>query len=168
MTLREYGRPTGSLGEVAGLEPEALNNQCTTVALKNTEKRSVNNIDDSMAMVVYNGNEVKEVIDGLHSLGLKRNVAEDWESGKLKRRKACREGTGPLADISNYANNLKKVKAKIRQSDRRKKMMDVEVCPGEIETDDRPMEDVSEFDFVLKVRGGKRKVMEAEGGGGGH
>ncbi|KAI9072240.1 hypothetical protein K1719_045789 [Acacia pycnantha] len=85
--------------------------------------------DNPMAMVLYSGQEVTNVIDGLCHLGLKRSADDSWEAGKLKRRKECKEVGSPLRDISNFANNLKNVKAKIRRSGRRKGSLTKEIGP---------------------------------------
>ncbi|KAI9115272.1 hypothetical protein K1719_013591 [Acacia pycnantha] len=121
---------------------------------------------DSMALVLYHGGVMKEVINVLSSLGLKRNAVEDWECGKPKRRKCNVVVTSPLTEISRFANNLKKTKAKARRGDRKKRMEAKENIPTDGEPQDKEMEESDEFGFVFRARSGKRSMESAVGVGG--
>ncbi|KAK4264190.1 hypothetical protein QN277_025399 [Acacia crassicarpa] len=123
--------------------------------------------NNSRAMVVYCENEFKEMLSGLGNLGLKRSAEEDWISGVRKKKKVGSNEAGRLLDITNYANNLKKEKARLRRSERKKKLsMRVNVAPDENESPDRIMEDNSTYEFVFKARKGSGKRALADGNGG--
>ncbi|KAI9109172.1 hypothetical protein K1719_019795 [Acacia pycnantha] len=74
-----------------------------------------------MAMVLYSSHEIKEVVNGMRELGLKRAAAEDWDSSNTKKRRVTTKRNNPLTDISNYASNLKKAKAKTRRGIKRRR-----------------------------------------------
>ncbi|KAI9077486.1 hypothetical protein K1719_040557 [Acacia pycnantha] len=103
-------------GKLEGVNPEVV--KSNLVAGANTIAKI--DVETSLALVVYDGCAMKEVLNGMNSLGLKREAVEDWESSESKRRKSEEKKSNPLADISNYANNLRKVMAKIRRSNRKK------------------------------------------------
>ncbi|KAI9118817.1 hypothetical protein K1719_010262 [Acacia pycnantha] len=82
-------------------------------------------------MVLFCGDEVKEIISGINQLGLKRNAKEDWDSVQLKRRKLSVVETNSNLDISISANNLKMIKARARRYSRKKGRMEKENIPSE-------------------------------------
>ncbi|KAI9119456.1 hypothetical protein K1719_009332 [Acacia pycnantha] len=77
--------------------------------------------EHELEMVPYNGRILHEVINHLDNLGLKRKVGEDWESAKSKRQRVMMKEPVRGPDIVSYAANLRKTKARIRRTGRRKK-----------------------------------------------
>ncbi|KAK4263571.1 hypothetical protein QN277_028964 [Acacia crassicarpa] len=132
---------------------------CTSMAVESE-------VANSMALVVYNGCTMNEVLKGINNLGLKREAAKEWESGEPKRRKCEEKSSSPLNDISNYANSLKKIKARIRRSGRKRGAERKENTPMEGEMQDKEIEGIEGYEFVFRARSGKRKEVSANGVGG--
>ncbi|KAI9095055.1 hypothetical protein K1719_026519 [Acacia pycnantha] len=122
-------------------------------------------------MVVYNGGVLSDVINGFNELKLKRGAGEDWESSISKRRKkgVTQADTKPV--ISVYADNLRKIKAKMRRSTRRKTKSEKEKTPVEAMMCENEMEEAAndflvEDGMVFKAsRGRKVKGLTAGAGG---
>ncbi|KAI9086094.1 hypothetical protein K1719_031927 [Acacia pycnantha] len=62
--------------------------------------------ENSMAMVLYDGKILGDVINRINDLGLKINAEEEWETSKAKRLKMVEVDSDPKPAISIYANNL--------------------------------------------------------------
>ncbi|KAI9094500.1 hypothetical protein K1719_026725 [Acacia pycnantha] len=80
-----------------------------------------------------------------------------------KRRRCEEKRPNPLANISNYASNLRKAKAKVRKSNRKKGTVMQENIPAEGELQDREMEESDEYAFIFRAGCGKRKEASAVG-----
>ncbi|KAI9084591.1 hypothetical protein K1719_033579 [Acacia pycnantha] len=73
-----------------------------------------------MAMVVYGRRMLGDITNKIEVLGLKRNAVEEWESSEAKRIKSEKVVPDPKPEISMYADNLRKAKAKVRRATKRK------------------------------------------------
>ncbi|KAI9083591.1 hypothetical protein K1719_034533 [Acacia pycnantha] len=114
--------PSSNMGEGAEGRHRAMTILQPLIPERLSQPASPDNRDDSRALVLYCDNEFKEMVSGIGSLGLKRSAEEDWVSGVRKKTRVDKEETSPMLDITNYANNLKKVKARLRRSERKKKL----------------------------------------------
>ncbi|KAI9126206.1 hypothetical protein K1719_002627 [Acacia pycnantha] len=125
----------------------------------------------SLAMVVYNGEILSEVINRIGGLGLKRAVNEEWEAPVPKRSKTERVVSEPKPAVSIYAENLRKTKARIKRNVKRKGKGIKEATAG----DDMELEGVGlspilktemTGEFVFRAGENKRKQCLAGGIGG--
>ncbi|KAI9109966.1 hypothetical protein K1719_019007 [Acacia pycnantha] len=124
-----------------------------------------------MAMILYNGGVLGEVINGINVLGLNRNAEEGWDSSMSKRQRLVEGKLSPKSDISAYAANLRRTKARIKRNTKRKRKGGKENFPDEVmelEEENLVDADVStlEADFVFKAGGSKRANFSTEGTGG--
>ncbi|KAI9085404.1 hypothetical protein K1719_032660 [Acacia pycnantha] len=97
-----------------------------------------------------------------------RSAVEDWDSVELKRRRLNVGGSSPIPDISAYASNLRKIKARIRRSARKKDRGGKENIPEEKgqfydEMEEYGNPNTAGSTFTFKVGSGKRKRMVADG-----
>ncbi|KAI9084082.1 hypothetical protein K1719_033938 [Acacia pycnantha] len=125
----------------------------------------------AMAMVLYNGGVMNDMINQMDVLGLKRNAVEDWGPTEPKRRKLVGTATELNPDISVYAANLRKAKAKAKRYTRKKGRRDKENTPSEMEGHDAVMEEPGvvyndNSVFTFKAGGSKRKKTTSDGDGG--
>ncbi|KAI9083192.1 hypothetical protein K1719_034925 [Acacia pycnantha] len=111
-----------------------------------------------LAMVVYSGQILTEMINGIKCIGLKRKAMEDDDKMDQKRRKLAIVETNPDKDIFEYATCLRKTKARIKRNDKRKRKKDKENLVEEGMDYDEDMGDAadsnapgSEFIFRAKV-----------------
>ncbi|KAI9118304.1 hypothetical protein K1719_010636 [Acacia pycnantha] len=125
-------------------------------------------LPNPLALVVYNGGNLGEVIKGISKLGLKREAAEDWEASELKRRKLMLANPTPKPAISVLAENLRKTRAKIRRSAKRKGKEEKENISDEDMGMGNQLEgpvvpSTGEPGFVFKARrGGRKKGVAVE------
>ncbi|KAI9110475.1 hypothetical protein K1719_018341 [Acacia pycnantha] len=111
----------------------------------------------SLAMVVYNGEILSEVINRIGGLGLKRAVNEEWEAPVPKRSKTERVVSEPKPAVSIYAENLRKTKARIKRNVKRKGKGIKEATAG----DDMELEGVG-LSPILKTEMTGEFVFRAE------
>ncbi|KAI9071303.1 hypothetical protein K1719_046732 [Acacia pycnantha] len=78
-------------------------------------------VENPLALVPFCGKEMNAMIDSLGNLGLKRSAAEDWESVNPKKRGVNMGNLNPIADISTFARDLRKVKVRIRRGTRKRR-----------------------------------------------
>ncbi|KAI9110075.1 hypothetical protein K1719_019116 [Acacia pycnantha] len=69
---------------------------------------------------LFCGSKVQEVISGINKMNLKRNADEDWDSVQPKKMKLTAIDPNSKLEISVFANNLKKNKARARKYSRKK------------------------------------------------
>ncbi|KAI9083556.1 hypothetical protein K1719_034498 [Acacia pycnantha] len=118
---------------------------------------------NSLAMVLYDGEALNEVTGGLKNLGLKRTAEAELMPLTFKRRKLTKKEQGsPKSAISCYADSLKKGKARMRKTAKRKLRDEKENMLEEVLCPDDTMEDSLDADplgttFVFKAKGGRRK-----------
>ncbi|KAI9119633.1 hypothetical protein K1719_009509 [Acacia pycnantha] len=125
-------------------------------------------VENPLALVPFCGKEMNAMIDSLGNLGLKRSAAEDWESVNPKKRGVNMGNLNPIADISTFARDLRKVKVRIRRGTRKKEGGGKENIPMEEGQLDDVMEEPETYDttsstFTFKAGSGKRKKMVAGG-----
>ncbi|KAI9075907.1 hypothetical protein K1719_042108 [Acacia pycnantha] len=75
---------------------------------------------NSMAMIVYNGEILGEVVNRIGQLGLKRCVDEEWECPKPKRSRKGMVEPAFKHEISNYAESLRKTKSRAKRNAKRR------------------------------------------------
>ncbi|KAI9116883.1 hypothetical protein K1719_012249 [Acacia pycnantha] len=128
--------------------------------------------ENSLAMVLYSGKDLNEVIRGFNGLGLKRSAEEDLLPLELKKRKiVVGEHTSPKPDISCYAAKLRKVKEKVRRSSKKGTRQGKENVVVEDWDPDETMKDPEASDaegggFVFKAKRGRKKLIIADGASG--
>ncbi|KAI9119956.1 hypothetical protein K1719_008925 [Acacia pycnantha] len=98
---------------VEGKPEEIISDMAKSNLLVGDNTMAKADTESSLALVIYDGCAMKEVLNGINSLGLKREAAEDWDSSESKWRRCEEKRSNPLTDISNYASNLRKAKAKV-------------------------------------------------------
>ncbi|KAI9122519.1 hypothetical protein K1719_006359 [Acacia pycnantha] len=105
--------------------------------------------ENLLAMVLFCGNDVKEMTSGINKLNLKRNAGKDWDSVQPKRRKLSAVDPNSKPEISVFASNLRKVKARAKRYSRKKGRMEKENIPFEGERYDEEMVDEEASEFIL-------------------
>ncbi|KAI9081390.1 hypothetical protein K1719_036653 [Acacia pycnantha] len=137
----------------------------------NVPKCSDEVVVSPLAMVPFCGGSLIEVTHGLGGLSLKRGAVEDLVMPCLKRRNFNNVVlASDTPAISTYAGNLRKVRARVRRSGKRKDRGEKEnVAEQELLEDD--MIDVAaglnnmDSVFVFKAKGDKHKKSLAKAGG---
>ncbi|KAK4282057.1 hypothetical protein QN277_013478 [Acacia crassicarpa] len=124
-----------------------------------------------MAMVVYERKVLGDIINKIEDLGLKRNVAEEWETSKAKRLKVEKTTKECKPEISTYTDNLKKSKVKARRNIKRKgRGLSVERLEEAMEVENErelaAEESAMVSGFVFKAGRGRRAKFATEGEGG--
>ncbi|KAI9113884.1 hypothetical protein K1719_015135 [Acacia pycnantha] len=76
--------------------------------------------ESSLAVVLYSGQVMNDVICGISGLGIKRSADEELVLPVSKRRKKSQVEAGPKFVVSEYADNLRKTKARIKRSAKKK------------------------------------------------
>ncbi|KAK4278799.1 hypothetical protein QN277_016597 [Acacia crassicarpa] len=127
--------------------------------------------ENSMALVLYNGEDYGKILGGLKGLRLKRKTDEEVVPECSERRKTSMLARNPESDISTMANYLRKTKARLKRSGRRKGKEGKENIPAEVMYEVGVMgeseADISmDSDFVFKAGGSRRRMLKAEGSGG--
>ncbi|KAI9089571.1 hypothetical protein K1719_029176 [Acacia pycnantha] len=99
-------------------EMESVITLCSVVDSHGVEYGNIpgSQLDNQLAIIPYCGKEINAVINSLSCLGLKRSAADAGECAEPKRRRMIKVISDPGAGISSYANNLRKTKAKIKRS----------------------------------------------------
>ncbi|KAK4260870.1 hypothetical protein QN277_003933 [Acacia crassicarpa] len=141
--------------------PNVANHQCVGEVTENL-----------LAIVPYSEGPLKEVINGFRGLGLKRSAGEDLKIPNTKRRRLRDEGPKcEINEISVYAENLRKTKARLKRQGKRKARGNKENIPMKL-LDSEEMMDVpvslntEDQGFVFRAKGGRQMAMKAEGAGG--
>ncbi|KAK4256092.1 hypothetical protein QN277_009005 [Acacia crassicarpa] len=154
-----------------GLKSEGTANT-EHVSLNSSNMAPPKDLDEnSMALVLYSGEDYGKILGGLKGLGLKRKADDEVVPVCSKRRKDSPLVRNPESDISTMANYLRKTKARLKRSGRRKGKEGKENIPVEVMYEDGVMGE-SEADipmdsvFVFKAGGSKGKKLKAEGSGG--
>ncbi|KAI9111818.1 hypothetical protein K1719_017508 [Acacia pycnantha] len=164
---KEIGGLGGTLAVNAGI-PSELGKEERQMAPTGMSAPSEEHKEDNLAMVLYRGRILSNVIDELNGLGLKRSADEDWNSSEPKRLRKTLEQVCPKLAISIYAENLRKTKAKIRRSVKRKGKSGKENIPE----DSMDLEDFSgepldanflETGFVFRAGEGRMVKDTTEG-----
>ncbi|KAI9071798.1 hypothetical protein K1719_046244 [Acacia pycnantha] len=125
-------------------------------------------LDNQLAIIPYCGKEINAVINSLSCLGLKRSAADAGECADPKRRRMIKVSSGPGAGISSYANNLRKTKAKIKRSVKKRTRGEKENFPVEEVLFEEEME-ISDSNtpmssnFIFKASSGRKKKFTADG-----
>ncbi|KAI9123625.1 hypothetical protein K1719_004925 [Acacia pycnantha] len=111
-----------------------------------------------LAMVVYSGQILTEMINGIECLGLKRKAVDEGDKVGQKRRKLAIVEANSAKDIFDYAACLRKTKARVRRNDKCRRKKDKENLVEEVMDYDENMGDAadlkapgSEFIFRAKV-----------------
>ncbi|KAI9106797.1 hypothetical protein K1719_022325 [Acacia pycnantha] len=115
--------------DVTADEAKERERQVEEECITNSNTTSIKQDENAMALVLYKGGVLKEVINGLSGLNLKRNAAEDWESSQPKRHRQVTAASDATTDISIYTNNLRKAKIRVKRYAKRKGKMEKENLP---------------------------------------
>ncbi|KAI9119800.1 hypothetical protein K1719_009189 [Acacia pycnantha] len=166
---------SGAIGTNETQDAEASTNMGTRIQVGEedgyTGKASVDPLENQLAVVVYNPGGLGEVIKGISMLGLKREAPEVWNVSEQKRRRKMPVSPTAKPVISVLAENLRRTRAKIRRSAKRKGKEDKE----NISAEDMCLGDQMEFSvetetggsgFVFKAGRGRRRKSIADGSGG--
>ncbi|KAI9100792.1 hypothetical protein K1719_024154 [Acacia pycnantha] len=108
-------------------------------------------------MVVYSGQILTEMINGIKCLGLERQVMEEDDKMDQKRKKLAIMETNLAKDIFDYATCLRKTKARIKRNGKRKRKKDKENLVEEVTDYDEDMGDAADLkalgsEFIFRAK----------------
>ncbi|KAK4278296.1 hypothetical protein QN277_016161 [Acacia crassicarpa] len=129
------------------------------------------NKENSLAMVLYNGQIISDVICGISGLGLKRRADEELILTEQKRRKLDQLKQSPKLAISVYADSLRKTKARARRIGKKRgrgsKMQEADSIISQDADTGSLEEPFSEAQgFIFKAGRGRAVKNISEGAGG--